>query len=95
MNPIELIAPFIATLWVFILIFLVCESGTMVANQFDMFDEKFRECKWYLLPNDMQRMLVIFISDLQQPKFIRGYANVVCTREAFKKVRLDYVKYFI
>lgn len=81
-------------LWSFILIFVFCESGAMVTHQFDKFDENFQlKCNWYFLPGELQRVLVVFISDVQQTKFIHGYANVVCTREAFRKVNKKYVKF--
>lgn len=86
-NPIDLIAPIVGTLWPFIAIFFFCESGEMVTDQFDSYENEFHECNWYFLPLDVQQHLVIFISDLQQIKHIRGYANVLCTREYFKKVR--------
>lgn len=72
--------------WTFGAIALVCELGERVAKQFDLFDDKLNLCKWYLFPIDVQRMLLIFICDTQQPKFVRGFGNIICTRDSFKSV---------
>lgn len=65
---------------------IICLLGEMVANQFDIFDENFSLCDWYTFPIEIQRMLVIAMTNIQQPVTIRGYANTECTRDALKRV---------
>lgn len=69
----------------FVLFVPLSEFGGMVTKQFDAFDEQLCQSNWYLYPNGMQRLLLIFILDAQQPVLIRGYGTIVCTREFFEK----------
>lgn len=69
-----------------ILILLFCEFGEMVTHQYNLCHEKFGAFRWYLFPIKLQQMLVIVMATSQQPVVIHGFANTVCTRDAFKKV---------
>lgn len=70
----------------FLISFLYCELGEMIKNEFNIFNEELCQCKWYLFSIDVQRMILIFMSDAQQPMLLRGYGNIVCTRNSFKNV---------
>lgn len=72
--------------WTFILIFFFCELGEMVTDQFHQFSDELGQCSWYLFPIELQRMLVTFMVNAQQPVIIHGFGNTLCTREAFKLV---------
>lgn len=86
LRPAEILISILLMVWAFAIIYFYCEFGEMVTHQFNAFHEVLCQCNWYKFPLDVQRMLVIFMSDTQQPAFIRGYANIECTREAFKNV---------
>lgn len=86
-NPMGIITPFCILTWSFAIIACICECGERVAEQFFDFNDKLNQCKWYSFPLDVQRILLIFMGDAQQPTFIRGYANILCTRNSFKEVR--------
>lgn len=73
--------------WALLSSFCYCELGERVSQQFNIFDDELRRCRWYLYPLEMQKMLLIILSSTQQPPAIQGYANTVCTRDAFKRVR--------
>lgn len=73
-------------LMAFSLIFLLCELGEMVTNQYEMLDFEMYQCDWYLFSVGMQRSLVIFMSFSQQPIMIQGFGNTRCVRDTFKKV---------
>ena len=74
------------TFWVFLSIFFYCELGQTMADQFSCFDDELYQCDWYLFPIEVQQMLVILMSGTQMPMTVKGYANIVCTRESFKNV---------
>lgn len=74
--------------WVFSSCFLCCEYGECVTHQFNLFDEELRCCGWYLFPIEMQRSMLIILTGNQQLEVIQGYANTVCTRDAFKMVKV-------
>lgn len=78
--------------WTFAFLFCMCEFGYMVTNQFDMFDDAIGYCKWYLLPIDMKRMIVILMANHQRPITIHGSGNILCTRIAFKKVSTKWLE---
>lgn len=65
---------------------MCCEFADMVANQFDEFDSELCQCKWYLLPIETQRMLLIFMSITQEPAIFYGYGQIEGSRETFKTV---------
>ena len=83
----DTLVPLLQVVWSFVLIFCVCEFGETITSQFRMFNVELCHCNWYLFPIEVQRMLVIFMADVQQPTFIQGYGNTVCIREVFKKVK--------
>lgn len=69
-------------------IFFVCELGENITHLFNIFSEKLCGCCWYLYPIEMQRIFLIFLSGTEQSAVILGYANIACTRDAFKNVIL-------
>lgn len=76
--------------WSFAICAFFCEFGEMVTSQFDAYDIEIYRCGWYLLPIEMQKLFLIFKSNTQQPKIIRGYGNILCTREIFKEVNISH-----
>lgn len=72
--------------WSFILIAAICECGERVTEQFNEFNDRANQCKWYDFPLDLQRMLLTFICDVQQPVQQRGFGSIVCSRDALKAV---------
>lgn len=91
-NPIELIFPLLLVFWSFSILFLVCECGEKVSDQYRMYnDTLYRYTKWYLLSNEMRRLLVVVMSNTQQMVTICGFANTRCTRDTFKRVSWTYI----
>lgn len=66
--------------------FFFCEFGQSVSSEFNSFDHEIYQCDWYTFPMNLQQMLVILMLDTQQSMYIRGYGNIVCSRDTFKKV---------
>lgn len=66
--------------------FVFCEFGEGVRAQFEQVDELIYECDWYEFPLEIQRILPTVFLLGQQPVLLKGFANLICTREAFKKV---------
>ena len=65
---------------------IICEPGERVTDQFDQFGQEVGRCEWNMLPIEMQRMYLIFLSDTQQPVHIGGYGGILCARDTFKRV---------
>lgn len=72
--------------WIFGVLFLMCELGERVTNQFIMFGEENQQSDWHMLPIKMQRMYLVFLLDTQQPKNTCCYGRISCTRDTFKQV---------
>lgn len=70
----------------FAIIFAFCELGAQVTHQFNSLDDVLCQVKWYILPIEVQRMVIMFMLDAQQAVFLRGYGNIVCSRDSFKNV---------
>lgn len=90
MDKIDLITTICLVFWSIVFIYLYCECGEGVTDQFNQFNDELDQCNWYicyLFPIKLQRMLIVVIIDAQYPAVIRGYANTTCTRDSFKKVR--------
>lgn len=86
-DPIALVITLFMSFWSFMAILGFCLLGEIVTIQFDRFNETLcTNTNWYLLPIEMQRMLVVFIAFAQHSVIIRGSGQIVCRLEAFKKV---------
>lgn len=86
MNAFDLCRTLFLTFWSIAFIFFLCECGERVTHQFETFNYELDKCNWYLYPMGMQRILIIVMTNSQQSMFIRGYGNLTCVRDAFKKV---------
>lgn len=73
-------------MWSFVLMYFTCELGQSVDNQFDTLSDEIYESDWYLLPQELQQMLVMVITSAQESVPIRSFGNIKCTRDSFKRV---------
>lgn len=64
----------------------LCEPGTKMITEFDIFGEELGRCGWYSLPIELQQMYMVFLSDTQHPIQISTYGGITCTRETMEKV---------
>lgn len=85
-NVPMIITYFIQILITYCVIFIICELGERVTNEFDDVDNVVCELNWYLFPLNIQKMLPIAMIGTVKPVIIRGYGNCMSTREAFKNV---------
>lgn len=92
-DPAVMVVPIFLVFWAFTFIFLYCELGKAVTDEFINFDEDLCQCKWYLLSADIQRMMIIFMNDSQQPVLLHGFGNFTCTRDSFKNVIAPHFQY--
>lgn len=66
---------------------VICEIGQQLTDQFNAFDDALCNCKWYSMPIELRKMLVIVMSNTQQATYMHGYGNIMATRDSFKEVR--------
>ena len=73
-------------IWSFLQMFILCQFGEMVNSSFADLNDEFYQLDWYSFPSEFQRMLPTLLMNAQQEVVIKGFLNVLCTRETFKKV---------
>lgn len=88
LTPTDLTTTLIIIFLSFGTVFFYCELGETVTQYFNIFHEHLCQSNWYKFPIDVQRMLIIFMLDTQQPAAITGYGNIECTRDSFKNVNV-------
>lgn len=77
--------------WSFAAVFFLCHFSENVSTSFEKLNDRLFECDWYLLPNELQRSFFITTIAVQEPIHIRGFGNVLCTRQSFKEVSNAYL----
>lgn len=87
-HPIEMVNTVFRILWSYMLFWIFCSCGGMVTVSFNTFDDELYQCDWYALPIGAQQLLTILIGSTQQHNTIRGYGNVICSRNTFLKVSI-------
>lgn len=85
-NWFEVVPQFVVPFYLILFTLLLCEPGSKMTKQFDIFGDKLAQCNWYAVPAKLQRMYLIFFSDTQNPIKISSYGNIVCERETSKTV---------
>lgn len=85
-HPVELIFATIGTFWAFAQMFIFSDPGENVSNRFGNINDTIYYCDWYSFPIEIQRLLPTIMVSTQEAVIIQGFANLSCTRDAFKKV---------
>lgn len=82
----DTLAAIILVLWAFILMFISCDFGQNLTNQFELFEYEFYTCKWYLLSIELQRIYAFAAMNVQRSVSVQGFGNIQLTHETSKKV---------
>lgn len=74
-------------LWVFVLIFGICEFGERLnKSSSEEINYTFEQSAWYLFPRDVQSVLPFLIMVAQKPVDLDVFGSISCSRITFKKV---------
>lgn len=84
----EILVVLIIAIWVFGLVFFICDLGERITYHHDMFYRELERSEWNMLSTRLQRLYMMFLTDAQQSTYISCYGNVSCTRDTFKTVRI-------
>lgn len=76
----------ILVLWAFIFLFLWCDFGQKLTDQFELFEDEVYKCKWYLFSIEMQQIFAFAMMNVQQSIVVKGFGNIELSRETFEKV---------
>lgn len=77
--------------WPVGLIFFTCEIGQEFTNIVGKFNNEFERWNWYLFSIKIQRLLPIFIINVQEPVVIKCFGIICGSRDQFKKVRINQI----
>lgn len=84
-----LVAEMCLAFWSFVIIFFFCYFGENICGQFNELNDAIYQLDWYRCPIEIQRLIPTILIVTQNSPVLRGIGNVVCNREAFKKVILN------
>lgn len=74
-------------------LYLFCNFGNDVTTRFSSLNVTIFHSPWYSMPADVQQYLRLMIVNTQKPIYMKGFANIDCTRDIFKKVYFS--RYFL
>lgn len=72
--------------WAFTLVFVACELGERVRNEFDDVRFLVDQLKWYLFPCNLRHLVPTIVINSQNPVEFKCFGSISCSRESFKKV---------
>lgn len=84
-----LIVQIVLMFWSFFMIFLHCNFGEIITNAFSDINEQLYQCDWYTFPLDIQRMQATILINTERPILLKGFGNILSTRDTFKRVNLQ------
>lgn len=73
----------------FVVLLGICEYCERVRMTFDEINTMLDQLKWYLLPNQTQKMLSIILIVAQAPVEFRIFGSVSCNRKICKEVSVS------
>lgn len=74
---------------------LFCDLGEAVSNKFDELNDVLYRSEWNTFSIGVQRTLPIILMATQQKVVPRGFGNLICFRQSFKKVNIFLFHIFI
>lgn len=85
-SPATLLTYSLQLFWGYAVIFIFCELGERLTQEYDKLYDVICEFNWYAYPLKVQRILPIAFAGAQDQIILQGFGNCLCTREAFKNV---------
>lgn len=70
----------------FIEVLTICELAQRGCDTFNDIQKIFAQLNWYLLPNEVHRVLPVITNVIQQITEIKCFGSTSCNRDTFKKV---------
>lgn len=67
-------------------LFVYCYYGSIATNRLTAYSKTIYNCKWYLLPSDMQKSFIVMIACAQHPQFYTGFGMINLNLETFSTV---------
>lgn len=71
---------------IFCTVFMCCELGQRISNEFNDINGLIDQFQWYRFPNKIKRILPMTMTMAQKPVSIQCFGGFSCCRDTFKKV---------
>lgn len=68
-------------------LFVICYTGDEITRGIIRINDIFYERSWHLYPIGLRKIFPTMLIGAQKPVYLEGFANIRCTREAFRSVR--------
>lgn len=72
--------------WAFTLVFVACELGERVRNEFDCVRFLVDQLKFHLFPHKLRKLVPTITINAQNPVEFKCFGSISCSRESFQKV---------
>lgn len=72
--------------YAFGVVFVACEVGQRISNEFSEINDVIERFDWYLFPDELKKILPIVMNLAQRPVCIDFFGSIACSRDVFKKV---------
>lgn len=69
-----------------VVLFVTSELGERISSEFEDINNQINRFDWYLCPINMQKMLPVIMTNLQQPVEFKCFGSIACNRDTFKAV---------
>lgn len=70
---------------------MCCELGERLTDRYNHIDMDIFCSNWYIFPQNIQKVLTLFLNGIQEPVVLSGFGNLEWSRESFKNVS-QYIK---
>lgn len=83
--------PLMLVFWSFGIVFLFCELGQRLTDQFNEIDKEINRFDWFKFPLRVRKVLPIIMNGTQSLVEIKGFGNIPCSRDSFQNVRFSLI----
>lgn len=84
--------PLVQLIWSYLDIFVYCNFGESVTDEFIEIYNGVCQLDWYLIPMEFRKCLPYIMLITHEPVILHGFGQFLCTREAFKNVSRIIIK---
>lgn len=88
MDLVALFTAFVYVCIAFGIVLVVCELCQRACDHFNDIDLMVMQWNWYLLPDDIQRLLPLILIVMQQPVELECFGRISCNRETSSRVNM-------
>lgn len=89
-HIVDIVHPVVPLIVVSKWVFFYCYFGDNVTTQFEHLHILIYQWNWITLPIEIQKLLPTVMLITGKPVYLKGVANIRCTKEVFKRVSFQF-----